>query len=151
MRERAVRSGVAGQRDRPRRRYGHHLPARGDELHEDVGQHALVANTANVPGDIRVTLHFENGATVSKTLLGVAAQTRTTVAVVRDPASGLVGDSDFRAAFSQAELTAGKRFGVVVESLGTEPVPIVVERAMYRDADGVRWAAGSNAPATRIQ
>lgn len=44
----------------------------------------------------------------------------------------------------------GKRFGVVVESLGATPAQLVVERAMYSDAGGVRWAAGSNALATRL-
>ena len=41
----------------------------------------------------------------------------------------------------------GRRFGLLVESTG---VPIVVERAMYSDAGGVQWAAGTNAVATRL-
>jgi hypothetical protein len=44
----------------------------------------------------------------------------------------------------------GKRFGVTVESLGATPAQLVVERAMYSDAGGVTWAAGSNALATRL-
>jgi hypothetical protein len=39
----------------------------------------------------------------------------------------------------------------VVESLGPTPVQIVVERAMYSNAGGVQWAAGTNALATRLQ
>ena len=31
------------------------------------------------------------------------------------------------------------------------PMPIVVERAMYNDAGGVVWAAGSNLVATRLR
>ena len=50
--------------------------------------------------------------------------------------------------FQQA---AGKRFGAIVESLGTTPAQIVVERAMYWDAAGQRWAAGTNALATKLQ
>jgi hypothetical protein len=48
---------------------------------------------------------------------------------------------------------AGRRFGVVVESAGDSgtKMPLVVERAMYADANGVLWAAGSNVVATRIQ
>ena len=46
---------------------------------------------------------------------------------------------------------AGRRFGAVVESLGASPAQIVVERAMYWDAAGQRWAAGTNALATRLQ
>jgi hypothetical protein len=49
----------------------------------------------------------------------------------------------------------GKRFGTIVESLGTTPAQIVVERAIYNDAvingQNVVWAAGSNAIATRLR
>ena len=44
-----------------------------------------------------------------------------------------------------------RRFAAIVESLGTNPAQIVVERAMYNDAGGVRWAAGSNNLATRVR
>jgi len=47
--------------------------------------------------------------------------------------------------------SAGRRFGVLVESLGTTPAQLVVERAMYSDAAGVKWAAGTNALATKLQ
>jgi len=39
----------------------------------------------------------------------------------------------------------------VVESLGETPAQIVVERAQYSNAGGVRWAAGTNAVATRLK
>jgi hypothetical protein len=39
----------------------------------------------------------------------------------------------------------------MVESVGPTPAQIVVERAIYENAGGVRWAAGSNALATRLQ
>jgi type 1 glutamine amidotransferase len=58
---------------------------------------------------------------------------------------------DIEAEFPQV---AGRRFGVRLESLGTmttAPLPIVVERAMYSDANGMFWAAGSNVVGTRIQ
>jgi hypothetical protein len=41
---------------------------------------------------------------------------------------------------------ADEEFGAVIDSTQ----PIVVERAMYLDANGVFWAAGSNATATRL-
>lgn len=41
----------------------------------------------------------------------------------------------------------GRRVGLLIESTG---VPIVVERAMYSDAGGQEWAAGTNAVATRL-
>ncbi len=44
---------------------------------------------------------------------------------------------------------AGHRFGVMAESLGG--MPFVVERAMYQDAGGVFWAAGTDVVATRIK
>ena len=45
----------------------------------------------------------------------------------------------------------GKRFGAIVESQGSAPDNIVVERAMYSNADGVKWAAGTNAVGTRLR
>ena len=39
----------------------------------------------------------------------------------------------------------------MVESLGTAPAQIVVERAMYWDANGQRWAAGTNALARVVR
>jgi hypothetical protein len=46
--------------------------------------------------------------------------------------------------------TAGKTFGMLPESLGAAPAQIVVERAMYSDAGGAHWAAGTNALATKL-
>ena len=43
-----------------------------------------------------------------------------------------------------------KRFGAIVESQGTTPVQLVVERAMYWNARGKSWAAGTNALATKL-
>ena len=43
----------------------------------------------------------------------------------------------------------GTRFSAVVESLGG--TPIVVERAMYWNAGGQLWAAGSDLLATKLQ
>ena len=48
-------------------------------------------------------------------------------------------------------MTAGTRFGAIVESLGSTPAQIVVERAMYWDANGVIWAAGTDLLATKLQ
>jgi type 1 glutamine amidotransferase len=53
---------------------------------------------------------------------------------------------------SEFSSVRGRRFGVEVQTLGTnsaQPMPIVVERAMYSDANGIFWAAGSNVVATR--
>ena len=40
------------------------------------------------------------------------------------------------------------RFGVIVDSLGTPPAQLVVERSMYSNAGGVLWSAGT-APSRR--
>ena len=93
----------------------------------------LIANTSNADGTVLVTIVYEDGGT-SVLARTVKANSRTNVAVGVDvPAS------------------AGRRFGAVVESLGSNPVQIVVERAMYNNAGGVRWAAGSNNLATRLR
>jgi hypothetical protein len=44
------------------------------------------------------------------------------------------------------EIGAGERFGALISS----QAPIAVERAMYSNAGGVVWAAGTNATGTRI-
>jgi hypothetical protein len=94
----------------------------------------LIANTSSTPADVVVTVVFEDGTSASRTFPGIAAQSRFNV-----PVGGF---------FAQA---AGKRFGAIVESVGATPAQIVVERAMYWDAGGQRWAAGTNALATMLQ
>jgi hypothetical protein len=93
----------------------------------------LIANTSPTPGDVRVTLYFEDGTTAER-IFALRANSRTTVNV----------SGDFPAA-------ANKRFGTRVESLGATPVQIVVERAMYTSPAGQTWAAGTNALATKLQ
>jgi hypothetical protein len=93
----------------------------------------LVANTSPRSGQAQVTVLFEDGTSASKTF-PLAPTSRMNVAVA----------AEFPAA-------AGRRFGAIVESLGTDPAEVVVERAMYANADGVAWAAGTNALATRIR
>lgn len=39
----------------------------------------------------------------------------------------------------------------LVESTGDPAAKIVVERAMYWDADGVTWGAGTNAAGTMLR
>jgi hypothetical protein len=93
----------------------------------------LIANTSGFAGSARVTLLFEDGATAEKTF-NLPANSRTNVDT----------GTEFPAA-------VGKRYGAVVESLGSTPAALVVERAMYSDAGGVVWAAGTNALATKLQ
>ncbi|AMY08225.1 Subtilisin Carlsberg precursor [Luteitalea pratensis] len=100
--------------------------------------YVLMANTSTFEGRARVTLLFEDGQSASR-IYGLPASSRTNAAI--GPDFGAVVDR--------------RRFGVIVEALGTDeaaPVPrIVVERAMYSDANGVALAAGTNALATRLR
>jgi hypothetical protein len=91
--------------------------------------YVLVANTGVSASEVRVTLLYDNGAPeVSRTFM-VGGGSRYNV--------------DVRAEFPAA---VGRGFGVLVESLSG--APLVVERSIYNDAGGARWAAGNNAPGT---
>ena len=46
--------------------------------------------------------------------------------------------------------TEGTRFSVLVEGQGSPAPELVVERAMYSNANNVTWAAGTNALATPL-
>jgi len=95
--------------------------------------YVLVANTSSRAGTARATLYFEDGSTPVSKDFTLPASSRNNI--------------DIGANFN----VAGKRFAVVVESTGSNPVQVVVERAMYSDANGQFWAAGSNAVATKLQ
>ncbi|MBL8140554.1 MAG: CSLREA domain-containing protein [Acidobacteria bacterium] len=93
----------------------------------------LIGNTSLTTGTARVTLVFEDGTQQSRDF-ALPASSRTNVAV----------SVEFPSA-------AGKRFGAIVDSIGATPANLVVERAMFNDAGGVTWAAGSNAFGTRLR
>ena len=95
--------------------------------------YVLLANTSAFAGQARVTLYFEDGTT-AQTTVNLLANSRTNVNI---------GQS-----FPTA---AGRRFGIIVDSLGGTPAQLVVERAMYSNAGGVTWSAGTAAVATRLQ
>jgi hypothetical protein len=97
----------------------------------DAETYILIANTSAGEGSVHVQLLFDDGTSAERTIT-IPAKSRATVA----------GNS-----FTQA---AHRRFGAIVESLGTTPAEIVVERAMYTNANGAFWAAGTNALATRL-
>lgn len=99
----------------------------------------LVANAEPHDAVVRVTLFYEDRDAEVRTY-PVAAHSRFNI-----PLGVAAGGYDY---FTNAQ---GRRVGALVESIGTSPVPITVERAMYSDADGQPWAAGHNAVATRIR
>jgi len=95
--------------------------------------YVLVANTSALPGVIRATVLFEDGTAPATRDFAVPGRSRFNV----------VPASDF-------PVVAGKRYGMLIESIGGAPAQIVVERAMYSNSGGVHWAAGTNALATRL-
>ena len=90
-----------------------------------VATYVLVANTSAIDSQVEVTLLFESAAPVSRTF-AVRAHSRFNV--------------DVAALFPEAH---ERRFGAVVQSL-TAGASIVVERAIYWNANGVVWAAGTD-------
>ena len=95
----------------------------------------LLANTSATVAQVQVKLVFESDAANPvppvAAMFAVPAQSRFNVPVMQD--------------FPDA---VGRRFGAIVDSLGPTPAQLVVERAMYSNAGGVTWAAGTNALAT---
>jgi hypothetical protein len=94
----------------------------------------LVANTGTTEASVRVTIFVEGGSTAMQTFT-VPPSSRFNV--------------DVADAFAST-ITSG-RMGALVESLGASPAPIVVERAIYTNAGGRAWAAGTNALAARLR
>jgi hypothetical protein len=93
----------------------------------------LIANTSSYAGQVQVTLVFEDGSPPQVLpLVNLPANSRTTTYWLQTGG-------------------AAQRFSAIVESVGATPAQIVVERAMYWDALGVHWAAGTNALGTRLQ
>jgi hypothetical protein len=93
----------------------------------------LVANQASVAGTIRVTAVLDDGTTRVKDL-PIAATARMTL--------------DVAAEFPDA---LNRSFSVIVESIGSSPVPLVVEGSRYASPLGQLWGAGGAALATKLQ
>jgi hypothetical protein len=99
----------------------------------NVQTYLLIANTSSVTGSVEVKLIFEDGTTAAKTF-------------------PVLGNSRFNVPVASEFPTAqNRRFGAIVESLGGSPAQIVVECSVYSDANGVVFAAGSNAVGTRLR
>jgi hypothetical protein len=91
----------------------------------------LMANPFTADAEVTIVFLRTNGTTVTKTVT-LAGLSRLTIAP--GPGSPVVPE------------LANEEFGAVI----TSTQPIVVERAMYLDAGGVVWSAGTNATATRL-
>jgi autotransporter-associated beta strand protein len=90
----------------------------------------LIANPGATAANVTITFLLEGGAPVTKTF-DVPPASRFNVQT---------GEG------TSVPEVANKRFGAVI----TSDQPIVVERAMYSNAGGQTWAAGTNATATRL-
>jgi hypothetical protein len=89
----------------------------------------LLANPGFLDATVQLTFLRETGALVTKSVT-VTASTRFTL-----PVGG-----------PEVPEITNERFGVLIES----NQPIAVERALYWNANGTIWAAGSNATASRL-
>ena len=101
----------------------------------DTQTFVLIANTSSTPGRVRLTLLPESSTLqgTATTTVDVPANSRTTV-----PLHTVAGFNN-------------GRYGVLVESIDTAPLAqLVVERAMYWNAGGEIWAAGTNLLATPL-
>ena len=97
----------------------------------------LIANTSGTAGTVQITALPDTpaagGAPPVVLTVTVPPNSRTTVPM--NAISGL----------------DGTRFGAIVESIGSAPLAqLVVERAMYWNAGGEIWAAGTNLLATPV-
>ncbi|BCS35478.1 hypothetical protein TBR22_A47050 [Luteitalea sp. TBR-22] len=95
----------------------------------------LVANTGTTAGSIRIRLLGPNGQTGVISGRTLAAQSRTTF---------FLGEL-----LQAAGLPADLQAGVLIES-ETGALPLVVERAMYRNVNGVTFQVGTNALGTPL-
>jgi Tol biopolymer transport system component len=91
----------------------------------------LIANTSASAGTADVTLYFTFDPPVTKTI-ALPANSRVSVQV----------GTEFPSAIGKGG------FGALIQSSGPQ---IVVERAMYSNANGQVWAAGSDALGTKLQ
>jgi hypothetical protein len=94
----------------------------------------LIANMSPTAAQVKVTLLFDDGSAPVSRTFELLPRSRYNV--------------DVRHEFPEAE---GHGFGALIESLGPSFAQLVVERAMYNDAGGRVWAAGSDALGTRLQ
>jgi hypothetical protein len=93
----------------------------------------LLANTGTQPSDVTITFLRENGAAPVVKTFTVKAASRFNVAIA--------------GANSDVPELIDESFGARIDATQ----PIVVERSVYSNANGVTWAAGTNATATPLR
>lgn len=105
--------------------------ATGGAYEEDT--YLLVSNGTVSPGEVRVTLAYDDGTTEQKTF-DLQGNARLTLLLTTH--------------FPGSE---GKRFSVLVESLGDPAVPITVDVSRYQSTNMIFGRAGGAALATKIR
>jgi hypothetical protein len=106
----------------------------GGEANANAGAdtYILIVNPTVDDGSARITLVFADGTSSTPLLVPVPAQRRANVSVA-----------------TQIPEANGRRFSILVESAGGEPVPLIVERSTYT-SPGSLWRAGSNEGGTPL-
>ncbi len=99
----------------------------------------LIANTSDTPGTATVTAYWSDGTAPQSVVVDLPAHSRQNVPISTTfpyrPVPPQLG-------------TVERDFGAIIESSGP---PIVVERSIYSNANGVTWAAGTAALGTKLQ
>ena len=106
----------------------------GGEANANAGAdtYILIVNPTADDGSARITLVFADGTSSTPLVVPVPAQRRANVSVA-----------------TQIPEANGRRFSILVESAGGEPVPLIVERSTYT-SPGSLWRAGSNEGGTPL-
>ncbi len=123
------------------------------EAHNSGGVTSAGARWALAEGEVGGPRNTRTYVLLSNPTAGAATVTVTMLSEDRSPETQtyIVGpNSRFNIALGAPGFfpnAVGRRVGLLVDSAGAA---IVVERAMYSDAGGQEWAAGTNAVATRL-
>jgi hypothetical protein len=96
--------------------------------------YALVSNTESRAGMLKVTALFSDGSAPVERLFPIGPNQRFTIRG--------------RQRFPEV---VGKGYSFVIESMGANPVDIVVDHSTYYDVDGRFWAAGTTSPGSKVR
>jgi hypothetical protein len=104
--------------------------AEGESADRSPPRHTSHRDTSHFAGQARVRLYFEDGTSTERTV-GLGPHSRTN-----------------HQCLARSARSGAPSLRQLVESLGSTPAQVVVERALYTSPVGITWAAGTNALAT---
>ena len=96
--------------------------------------YALVSNTENRSGLLKVTAVFDDGTAPVERTFAIGPNQRFTIRG--------------RERFPEV---VGKGYSFIIESIGATPVDIVVDHSTYFNVDGRFWAMGTTSPGSKIR